>query len=65
MNATERSYNEVANEYRTALGVWSEARAMYPAEAAEVEAATRHVEELERELAAFPHLTSEPAALVA
>jgi hypothetical protein len=38
-------------EYRMALSLWSEIRAMYPAEAAEATQATKHLEDLERALA--------------
>jgi hypothetical protein len=37
-------------EYRMALSLWSETRALYTPEAAEVMQATRHLEELERAL---------------
>jgi hypothetical protein len=61
MNAMEQSYTELLNEYRTALGVWSEARAVYSPDGSEVVAATNHLEALEQELATF----SQPAALAA
>jgi hypothetical protein len=61
MNAMEKSYTELLKEYRTALGVWSEARALYAADAPEVAAATSHLDELEEELASF----SQPAAIAA
>ena len=38
------------DEYRMALSLWSETRAFYSPEAIEVVVATRHLEELEREL---------------
>jgi hypothetical protein len=38
------------DEYRMALSLWSETRAVYTPEAAEVVQATRHLEELEQEL---------------
>ena len=38
------------DEYRMALSLWSETRAFYAPEAIEVVQATRHLEELEREL---------------
>ena len=38
------------DEYRMALSLWSETRALYAPEASEVVEATRHVEELEHEL---------------
>lgn len=37
-------------EYRIALRLWSEARALYPEDSAEVERATEHVAILEYEL---------------
>jgi len=57
MNAMEQSYTELLNEYRIALGLWSEVRAHYSPDEPEVIAATSHLEGLERELAAF----SQPA----
>jgi hypothetical protein len=38
------------DEYRMALGLWSETRALYAAESVEIVQATRHLEDLEREL---------------
>ena len=38
------------DEYRMALSLWSETRALYTPEAVEVVEATRHLEELEHEL---------------
>jgi hypothetical protein len=38
------------DEYRMALSLWSETRALYTAGAFEVVEATRHLEELEHEL---------------
>ena len=38
------------DEYRMALSLWSEARALYMPEAAEVVHATKHHEDLEHEL---------------
>lgn len=40
-------------EYRLALELWSEARALYARDALEVAEATRQVEELERRLKAY------------
>jgi hypothetical protein len=57
MNAMEQAYTELLNEYRVALGLWSEARALYSPDKAEVAAATSHLEALEQELASF----SQPA----
>ena len=53
----EQSYTELLNEYRIALGLWSEVRAHYSPDEPEVIAATSHLEGLERELASF----SQPA----
>jgi hypothetical protein len=61
MNAMEREYTDLVNEYRMALGVWSEARAVYALDEPEVAAATSHLEALEQDLASF----SQPAALAA
>ena len=41
---------ELLDEYRMALSLWSETRAVYSQEAIEVAEATRHLEELEHEL---------------
>ena len=38
------------DEYRKALGLWSETRALYSAETAEVQQAAKHLEELEQNL---------------
>jgi len=53
----EQAYIELLNEYRIALGLWSEVRAHYSADEAEVAAATSHLEALEQELSSF----SQPA----
>ncbi|HTM14924.1 MAG TPA: hypothetical protein VL127_18510 [Bryobacteraceae bacterium] len=57
MNAMERTYTELLNEYRVALGLWSEVRAHYSPDEPEVAAATSHLEAIEQELASF----SQPA----
>ncbi len=41
------------DEYRMALSLWSETRALYSPEAAEIAQATRHLEDLEHELPAM------------
>ena len=61
VNAMEREYTELLSEYRVALGVWSEARAVYSPDEPEVAAATNHLEALEQELVSF----SQAAALAA
>jgi len=38
------------DEYRMALSLWSETRALYLPEAAEIAQATKHLEDLEREI---------------
>jgi hypothetical protein len=53
MNAMEGAYSGLLNEYRVALGLWSEARAHYSPDEPEVAAATSHLEAIERELASF------------
>ena len=53
----EQAYTELLNEYRIALGLWSDVRAHYSPEEPEVAAATSHLEVLEKELASF----SQPA----
>ena len=44
------------DEYRMALGLWSETRALYSADTAEVQQVIQHLEELERTL----NLVDEP-----
>ncbi len=39
------------DEYRTALSVWSETRALYSPEGVEVSQVTQHLEDIEHELA--------------
>lgn len=46
MYTMEREYTELLSEYRVALGVWSEARAVYSPDQPEVAAAS-HLEALE------------------
>ena len=53
VNAMTQTHLELLNEYRIALGLWSEVRALYPLHEAEVAAATSHLEALEQELASF------------
>jgi len=43
-------YLELLEEYRTALGLWSEVRFLYSPEKPEVLAATSHLKALEEEL---------------
>jgi hypothetical protein len=57
MNAMERTYTELLDEYRVALGLWSEVRAHYSPDEPEVAAAASHLEAIEQELASF----SQPA----
>ncbi len=47
------------DEYRMALSLWSETRALYSLEAAEVGQATKHLEDLERELSQCEPATTE------
>jgi hypothetical protein len=61
MNAMDQAYTDLLNEYRIALGLWSEVRAHYSPDQLEVIAATSHVEAVEQELASF----RQPAALAA
>jgi hypothetical protein len=51
-------YLVLLEEYRMALSLWSETRAFYAPEALEVAVATRHLEELERELSLCVPLTT-------
>jgi hypothetical protein len=60
MNANDQSHAELQRQYRIALSVWSDARALYAADGPEVSAATSHLEALEAELSAPP-----PPALAA
>lgn len=55
VNTMERTYTELLNEYRIALGLWSEVRAHYSPDEPEVAAATGHLEAIEQELASFSH----------
>ncbi len=52
MNANDPSPTELLKQYRIALSVWSDARALYAPDAPEVGAATSHLEALEKELIA-------------
>ncbi len=54
MNASQ-SHTELVEQYRIALSVWSDARAIYAPDAPEVIAATAHLEALEVELAESTH----------
>ena len=50
------------DEYRMALSLWSETRALYTAEATEIRQATKHLEDLEHELSLCePSATNQPA----
>ncbi len=53
VNAMEQGYAELLNEYRLALGLWSETRALYSPDRPEVIAATRHLDSLEQDLASY------------
>ncbi len=53
----EKAYMDLLNEYRIALGLWSEVRAHYAPDAPEVIAAASHLEAIEQDLVAF----SQPA----
>jgi hypothetical protein len=48
-----QTHLELLNEYRIALGLWSEVRALYSPHEAEVAAAASHLEALEQQLASF------------
>ena len=50
MVAKQESYNELLSEYRYALGIWTETKALYPADGVEVFQATLTLEELEKKL---------------
>ena len=54
MNANHQSQADLKEQYRIALSVWSDARALYAPDAPEVASATSHVEALEAELIASP-----------
>ena len=60
MNALELEYTGLLNDYRVALGLWSEVRALYSPENPEVAAAEEHLEALERQLATFSEPAGEP-----
>jgi hypothetical protein len=53
VNALEQEYTKLINEYRIALSLWSETRALYSSDQPEVIAATKHLEELEQELSFY------------
>jgi len=57
VSALEKKYTEFLNDYRIALGVWTEVRALYSPDAPEITAATDHLEAIEKQLGTF----SEPA----
>ena len=44
------SYSELLDEYRYALGIWTETKALYPSDGLEVFQATLVLEELEKQL---------------
>jgi len=44
------AHSELLDDYRAALQVWSEARAVYAQDSPEVAEATRHIEEVEQRL---------------
>lgn len=50
MKALEREYVELLKEYRAALDLWSETRALYSPDEPEVTAATKHLEAVEKQL---------------
>jgi hypothetical protein len=54
------AHSALLDEYRTALQVWSEARALYAQDSPEVAEATRHIEDVERRLKDF-RVSIEPA----
>ena len=47
---TNPEHMALLDEYRMALNLWSETRALYLPETAEVQQATKHLEDLEHEL---------------
>jgi hypothetical protein len=49
----KQTHLELLSEYRIALALWSDVRALYPPHEAEVAAATSHLEALEEQLASF------------
>lgn len=44
------AHQELLTEYRIALGLWSEARALYPPDSSEIERATEHLAIVEFQL---------------
>jgi hypothetical protein len=50
MIAKQVSYNELLSEYRYALGIWTETKALYSYDGPEVFHATLHLEALEKQL---------------
>lgn len=62
MPATTMTQAELREEYRILLGLWSEARALYPADSPEVERASEELATLELQLQQPDPTTSEPTA---
>ena len=50
------------DEYRMALSLWSETRALYSPEAAETVQATKHLEDLEHELSLCDARSAQPVS---
>jgi hypothetical protein len=48
--AVVETHADLLKEYRIALGMWSEARALYPSDSPEIERATEHLGILEYQL---------------
>jgi hypothetical protein len=60
MQAITLTQGELREEYRIALRLWSEARALYPADSPEVERAAEELATLEHKLLQPDTTTSEP-----
>ena len=58
MIAKKVTYEEVLGEYRYALGIWTETKALYASDGPEVFQATLQLEELEKKLENFPRPVS-------
>jgi len=58
MSAKPTTYDELLAEYRYALGIWTETKALYPPEAPEVFQATWHLEDVEHSLQLHREMTA-------
>jgi hypothetical protein len=59
MNAMESAYKELLQEHQAALGIWTEAKALYSPDGPKLIAAAIHLEEIESAIETFrtPHFS--------